>query len=127
LNALADGPLPLAEKVKALSAVAMGADAKFGAKAAERLAFIVGRDDYAAMLKPLIVDPKLPSAAREVLALNLYDRPFKLSLTTWSAILENPTHPMAAEAADALKFHLKEKGELRGAALAAAISDFLKQ
>jgi hypothetical protein len=125
LNALADGPLPVPDKMRLLAALMRSGTPEQAKAAAMRAVFIVKNADFVAQLQPLVVQGGLKPEAMDVLALNLYDRPLNLLLPVWGQILENPGHPLASAAADGLEFHLKEKASARGAVLAQAIKDCL--
>ena len=106
LNVLADGPWPVAEKVRLLSAAArITHPDNMAGEAAKRLVWIVKDSDYAALMTQVIFDPQTPREALETIALNIHSR----SLETVKPILErlavSPDHPLHSEAADTLAFY----------------------
>ena len=62
----------------------------------------------------------------QVLGLNLHDRPVEQTLPLFASIVNTPGHPLRAEAVDTLRFHLHEKADATGAALAQNIEAWLQ-
>lgn len=125
LNALADGPLPLVSKIEVLSRLMhQGAPAEAKA-AAVRSVFIVKNAQYKETLLPLLLDSSLKPEAMIVLGMNLHERPLEVLLPSWIALRDQPNHPLHEEAMDAVRFHLKEKADLTGPALADAVKEYL--
>ena len=125
LNALADGPLPLSNKMEVLSRLmrqGTPADAK---AAAVRSVFIVKNGQYKETLLPLLLDSSLKPEAMIVLGMNLHERPLEVMIPSWIALRDQPNHPLHEEAMDAVRFHLKEKADLTGPALAEALKEYL--
>ena len=125
LNQLADGPLPLHEKVRMLTGLMSSGPPDIARAAAVRAVFVVKNADYTAILGPVLQENRIRPEAMEVLALNLYDRPLDVRLSLWARLAELPQHPLAQEAVDGLEFHLREKSSLRGPSLAQAIKECL--
>lgn len=125
LNALADGPLPLVSKMEVLSRLMhQGAPAEAKA-AAVRSVFIVKNAQYKEALLPLLLDSTLKPEAMIVLGMNLHERPLEVLLPSWIALRDQPNHPLHEEAMDAVRFHLKDKADLTGSALADAVKECL--
>ena len=125
LNALADGPLPLANKMDILSRLMHHGTPAEAKAAAVRSVFIVKNGQYKETLLPLLLDSSLKPEAMIVLGMNLHERPLEVMLPSWIALRDQPNHPLHEEAADAVRFHLKEKADLTGPALADAVKEYL--
>ena len=121
LNATADGPLPLADKMQLLAAMMRDGSSADARAAAVRAVFIVRNPDFAVHLQPLVLEAAVRREAMDVLALNVYDRPLEVLLPLWAAIAERPAHPLHDAARDGLAFHLGSAADASGPALADAI------
>ena len=118
---MADGPLPLPDKIQRLAAMMRDGSPADARAAAVRAVFIVKNPDFTAHLQPLLLDSAIRREAMDVLALNAYDRPLEVLLPLWAAIAERPEHPLHDAARDGLAFHLGPAAEATGPALADAI------
>lgn len=125
LNALADGPLPLANKMDILGKLMRQGTPAEAKAAAVRSVFIVKNGQYKESLLPLLLDSSLKPEAMIVLGMNLHERPLEVLLPSWIALRDQPNHPLHEEAMDAVRFHLKEKADLTGPALAEALKEYL--
>lgn len=125
LNELADGPLPLSTKMAVLGDLMRKAPPEQAKAAAVRSVFIVRNADYVTQLQPLLVSGEIKREALEVLSLNLYDRPLEIQLPALAAMRNRVGHPLEQVVADALVFHLKDKGTATGDSLAQNIKDYL--
>jgi hypothetical protein len=125
LNALADGTLPLTQKMELLGRMMRGSNQEQAKAAAMRSVFIVKNAAYRECLQPLLLDATLNAAALTVLALNLHERPLDVMLPCWIAIRDQPGHPLHDEASDVLEFYLKNDAAKSGAELAHALQRYL--
>lgn len=125
LNQLADSALPLSTRMAVLAKLMMEAPPEQAKAAAIRSVFIVRNVDYTSQLQPLLVAGEVKPEALEVLSLNLYDRPLEMQLPALAAIRDRAGHPLREMATDALVFHLKDKGNASGEALARGVKDYL--
>jgi hypothetical protein len=125
LNALADGPLPLASKIEVLSKLMHHGTPAEAKAVAVRSVFIVKNGQYKETLLPLLLDSSLKPEAMIVLGMNLHERPLEVMIPSWIALRDQPNHPLHEEASDAVRFHLKEKADLTGPALAEAAREYL--
>ena len=125
LNAFADSPRPLGEKISVLYKMMQESPPEQAKAAAIRAIFVVKNADFVSQLRPLIVAGNVKPEALEVLSLNLYDRPLDLLLPAWALIRDRPNHPLHEAAVDGLAFHLKEKAGLGSSQLAQVIQEYL--
>jgi hypothetical protein len=125
LNAFADSPRPVADKMSVFARMMREAPPEQAKAAAVRAIFIVKNSDFTAQLQPLIVAGDVKPEALEVLGLNLYDRPLDLLLPAWALIRDRPGHPLHDAAADGLEFHLRDKAAASGTQLTQVIKEYL--
>ncbi len=112
LNTIADGPWPVAEKIRLLTAAARLANpSNMPSEAAKRLVFIVKDADYPALMAPVLFDPQMPVEVLESIALNMHSRPPEVVKPLLERLAASPDHPLHIEATETLAFH-RQAGSL---------------